>query len=1799
MLNKNPLNFIPLISMGFAFLLFASTSFAQKNLIVSSNTQGMVGVFNIMADGSVAQNTYPVAAIDADGVHYDATNDVLYQLNRTDNRIDIYSSAATNPTLVASSTSDFTNGREIAVSGDKLVVAQDAATSNNDQNKLFVYDITASTITLDKSYDVGINLWGIHANGNQLIAIVDNSSDVAVFENFFNQPAGMLMPTAVVMIADMIRTHGITYDPTKDIMYLTDVGAASSATDGALVAVKNWSAASSDGTVTAAEQGRVSGGSSMLGNPVDIAIDNDNRMVYVAERAKDGGRILGFKMGFLTGGIRPVFDMLFDGASAVNLTGTEVAFDPCEFVNAGTVSLPNGDNATTIIVDGQADMLSFNTTATAPMGGAFTYVVTDANNMVLGIPPGNMVDFDPAGLGSCIVYGLSYTGNLTLAMGDDLMGGQALSDDCFKLTTNSIVVNRIAPSIPTAGFFVSSNNSGNIGAFAISSNGDVVQSSFASNGIDADGIFYDTANDVLYQLNRTNNTIDLYNNVSTNPTLVTSSTSDFSNGREIAVTGNKLIVAQDAVAGNNDQNRLIVYDITSTTITLDKTYDVGINLWGIHANGGQLFAVVDNSSDVAVFENFFEQPAGILMPTTVVTIDDLVRTHGIHYVADKDMMFLTDVGAASSPTDGALIRIKQWSTASADGTVNAMEQIRVAGGASALGNPVDVAYDNGSDMVYVAERANGGGRVLGFRNPSATGGIAPIYNTFFAGASGIHLPGNEVDYDACEFVDGGEVALTTGGNEITIMVDGNDDFVPFTSTVSGNAAANGYTFTYVITDANDMVLGVPPGNIQNFDPAGVGACNVYGLSYTGNLMVAMGDNLMGGQALSSECFELSSNKIVVNRIVPDNIEGQIFASSNNEGRVNIFNILNNGEIVPDYFTINAADADGIHYDEVNDVLYQLDRTNSVINLYGDVNASVMAGSNPPLIATSTSDFSNGREIAVSGNKLVVANDGVTSFGNDFFIYDITPTSITLDKIYDATINLWGIHLNGPQMIAVADNTGDVVIYDDFFNQSTPSKTVTIENLVRTHGITYDADEDLMILTDVGAASSPTDGALITIKNWSSVISDNMVSSMEQIRISGGSSLLGNPVDVAYDKANKTIYVAERARDGGRLLGFRNLFASGGAAPFYNRNAPGISAVNFMSTEILLAPCAMVMGGEVSFTDGNTQKTILVDNMPDVLEFASTADPMGNGHSFTYVITDANGMVLGIPPGNSNDFDPAGLGACNVYGLSYTGNLTVTAGDNLLGGQALSDDCFDLSSNSIVVNRIAPAPVDATIFVSSNTQNTVGTYQVLETGDIVEGGFQGGAADADGIYYDKAQDILYQLNRTDNVIKVYNNVSTNPTIIATSTSDFSNGRGLTVSGNNLVVAQDANAGNGNKFILYDITNPAAITLNKIYDSTVDLWGIHADGDRMIAVSDGTGDVVIYDDFFNQPIGTINPSQTVTIEGLVRTHGLDYDRADDMLILTDIGSAADTRDGAIIVVRDFAMVSADNMVSAAEQARAFAGADFLGNPVDIALDKANKTVYVAERADSGGRVLGFLLPKLSGGIEPFYNAVNAGASSIFIPEGDCDFLTGGAVTFMDGTTEKDVIVNDLLPDVLTFASDIGLLPGYSTQYVVTDAAGMVLGLPPVNFVDFETSGVGSCRVYNLSYTGTLLLAAGDNLFTDPLSTECSVLSDNSLLVNRTENLRGVSDRTGEETTNTLANIFPVPATNDLNIVIESTDQKDDIIQVMNLNGALVQQTNVQLIEGRNILTIQIAELPQGTYLVRLPNANITSKFIKANR
>jgi len=291
--------------------------------------------------------------------------------------------------------------------------------------------------------------------------------------------------------------------------------------------------------------------------------------------------------------------------------------------------------------------------------------------------------------------------------------------------------------------FVSSNNSGTVGLYGFTEGGNMTLSTFPAWDADADGIYYDEAKDQVIQLNRSTNRLNIYNDVASslatgsNPINGPASSSDFSNGREIAVSGNSVVVAQDANGGNDNSNKFAVYTVAANGFTFVKSLPTSINLWGITFAGSDLIAIIDNSSDVAVFNNFLDL-TGTVSPSRVITVDGIVRTHGLTYDVANDIMVLTDVGSGAVADDGKIVFVRNWSAVSADGRVSLAEQIVIAGPNTFLGNPVDVAYNHTDGLIYVAERANGGGRFLTFTVPQSSGNPSPVINEFFQGASAVH-----------------------------------------------------------------------------------------------------------------------------------------------------------------------------------------------------------------------------------------------------------------------------------------------------------------------------------------------------------------------------------------------------------------------------------------------------------------------------------------------------------------------------------------------------------------------------------------------------------------------------------------------------------------------------------------------------------------------------------------------------------------------------------------------------------------------------------------------------------------------------------------------------------------------------------------------------------------------------------------------------------------------------------------------------------------------------------------------------
>ena len=286
----------------------------------------------------------------------------------------------------------------------------------------------------------------------------------------------------------------------------------------------------------------------------------------------------------------------------------------------------------------------------------------------------------------------------------------------------------------------------------------------------------------------------------------------------------------------------------------------------------------------------------------------------------------------------------------------------------------------------------------------------------------------------------------------------------------------------------------------------------------------------------------------------------IYLSSNTSGVLGVYNMSDGS-----WKSLNVpyADADGVVYDSNRDAVYQVNRTDSKLVALSDISMTMDGDAITPS-AMGPSNFMNGREATFYNNKVVVADD-VTP--GKFYSYNVNEDNISDFRWHQTDIELWGIQVVGKDLWAIEDVTDNLVYYQDFFKAKSGDLPITskvsIEGLVRTHGLNYDASSDTMVLTDIGDAGSATDGGLIVISNFSNVYMEaangsGMISMDDQVRVYGDMTELGNPVDVSISSAKGKIFVAERAQ--GKFLIFDIPTSDCNCAPSMSMEFAGASAV---------------------------------------------------------------------------------------------------------------------------------------------------------------------------------------------------------------------------------------------------------------------------------------------------------------------------------------------------------------------------------------------------------------------------------------------------------------------------------------------------------------------------------------------------------------------------------------------------------------------------------------------------------------
>lgn len=257
----------------------------------------------LKADSSKLAPTYQYAngALDANGIAHDTERQLLFQLSRTKKQILIYEQA---DSLKANSLPErsiddatLTSGRGIAYDSKNNILY----VANNTDSTIHAYinaDAIRGVPAAMRTYKVSAEPWGITydaKNARLLVAMDKGARKIEVFNSPELLAAGAVTANAVYTINagaaldTNSRLHGIHYAPLKDALLVTDIGSASENGDGAIYIIDNFSTKQAGALVPTRI---INGKTTQLGNPVDVTMDQNLSIMYVAEQAN--GSVLSF-----------------------------------------------------------------------------------------------------------------------------------------------------------------------------------------------------------------------------------------------------------------------------------------------------------------------------------------------------------------------------------------------------------------------------------------------------------------------------------------------------------------------------------------------------------------------------------------------------------------------------------------------------------------------------------------------------------------------------------------------------------------------------------------------------------------------------------------------------------------------------------------------------------------------------------------------------------------------------------------------------------------------------------------------------------------------------------------------------------------------------------------------------------------------------------------------------------------------------------------------------------------------------------------------------------------------------------------------------------------------------------------------------------------------------------------------------------------------------------------------------------------------------------------------------------------
>ena len=537
----------------------------------------------------------------------------------------------------------------------------------------------------------------------------------------------------------------------------------------------------------------------------------------------------------------------------------------------------------------------------------------------------------------------------------------------------------------------------------------------------------------------------------------------------------------------------------------------------------------------------------------------------------------------------------------------------------------------------------------------------------------------------------------------TCPSDGNSDVISFSS----QGATSG-SFTYVITDENNIILGLPSGDSQDFDGAGEGICRVWGLAFTGNLTANLGDDA-AVVALSDDCFDLSDNYIeviralaeggtvstvagdtVVYTCVGDGVADEIAFASEGASNANFTYVIT----TEDNTILTIAEGDMVDFEVAGAGICR------VWGLSYTGNITAEAGDNAAVIALSDDcydlsdnfievnrDFPNGGTITDGNGATVVdicGGDGIadviqfvtTGASNSQFTYLITDEmdfiispldqdSFDFDNIMIDSCRIYGLSYTGGLQLSLGANISQLEdLVTGCYDLS--------DNFLQINHIRVNGGSISTVAGDTTVYTCPGDGVADVVELFTTGVAAG--ADYQYIVTDEDDEILGFIEDSSFDFEGAGFGIC-------RIYGASytgNFTAEAGT----NVNTSAVSDACFeLSDNYITIFRDTPEAGNVS-ADGQSSVLVCLGTGDESVTFDNSSS---SNAQYIYLVTDENNVILATSESATIDFAGAGTGVCRVWGLSLTGQLTVEAGDTLTG-MGLASSCFELSFSFVEVIR---------------------------------------------------------------------------------------------------------------------------------------------------------------------------------------------------------------------------------------------------------------------------------------------------------------------------------------------------------------------------------------------------------------------------------------------------------------------------------------------------------------------------------